>query len=181
MKLMPPKHPYYPRENECKGCPYKKTTNLVFDNEKAICKACRKTDAVSVKWSRDRLREHFKKQFKGSEATWEINNVIDKLTVSYQDIKTITGKAHNYPYARNMSVYYLKPLLKQAEYLGNSPDIKENKVNGHKDETIWHYYEIPFMGQKSYLIIKEFEGSKFIHHIQDNEHFDYNKIKNKIK
>ena len=180
MKLMPPKHPYLPKG--CGNCTYKGSINLVFDNEKAICKACRMIDATSVKWSRDRVREHFQKQLKEKSEVWEINNGgVDKLTVSYQDIKTVTGKPHKYPYARNMSVYYLKPIFKkQATYLGSSPDFKGNAVKGHTDNTIWHYYEIPFMGKKSYLEIKTVNGVSYIHNIHDDEHFNLDKIKNKV-
>lgn len=180
MKVFPEKHPYLPKG--CGNCKYKDSVNLVFDNDKAICKACRKVDYASVKWSRDRVREHYKKIFNGKEAVWNIKNgAVDKLNVSYQDIRTITGKPHDYPYARNMSVYYLESLLKEATYIGNSKDIKGENVKGHTKDTIWHYYEIPFMGQKSYLEIKEVNGKYFIHHLQDGNHFDSNKINNRIK
>ena len=180
MKVFPPKHPYLPKG--CGECQNKGSINLVFDNEKAICKACRMVDAASVRWSRERVREHFQKQFNGKSATWNIDNTINNLTVSYQDIKTLTGKAHEYPYARNMSVYYLKKLLMQAEYIGNSPDIKGIKVKGHGNVVRWHYFKIPFMGQKSFLVIKETDdGTNIPHHIQDDKHFDFSKIKNRAE
>lgn len=177
MKLMPPKHPYYPRENECKGCPYKKTTNLVFDNEKAICKVCRKTDAVSVKWSRDRVREHFKKTAV-TDISIKIGNIeLNNLTYSYKDIETITGKPHDFPYARNMAAYYIKDIAKQGTYLGYSDDIKINNPK-HKNIIAWRYYSFDFLGSKSILIIKEYQdGSKRPHHIQDINHFKMEKIK----
>lgn len=181
MKVFPPKHPYLPKG--CVGCNYKGSVNLVFDSAKAICKACRMVDAASVKWSRDRVREHFQKQLKGKNVVWEIDNGgVDKLTVSYQDVKNMTGKAHEYPYARNMSVYYLKKLLQKGIYLGSSPDIKGENTNGHKNVVKWHYIKIPFLGQTSYLEIKEYaDGVKSPHHIQDSKHFDEGKIKNKVK
>ena len=59
--------------------------------------------------------------------------------------------------------------------------IKGDSVRGHSSDIIWHYYSIPFMKQKSYLIIKEVNGRKTIHHLQDSEHFRNDKIQNKAK
>lgn len=80
-----------------------------------------------------------------------------------------------------MAIYYLKRLIKEAEYLGYSNDIKGSSVKGHTNDTIWHYYRIPFMKTNSFLVIKEVNGNKYIHHLQDEEHFDMSKIKNKVK
>lgn len=178
-KVFPPKHPYLPKG--CEGCKKNNSINLVFDNPKTKCKVCSKSNSNLIKWSRNSVREHFKKIFKGKTEEWEVNDgVIGKLSVSYQDIKTLTGKPHEYPYARNMSVFYLKKLLKQAKYVGSSPDIKTGNTKSHNNVVMWHYYEIPFMGQKSYLEIKEYnDGVMSPHHIQDEKHFDVNKIKNK--
>ena len=178
-RLFPSKHPYLPKG--CGECEYKK---LIFENEKAICKACRKIDKEYVKWSRETARNHYQKLIGDKEyIEWNINNGdVDKLTIKYQDIKTVTGKPHSYPFARNMAVYYLKTLLQpqNAKYLGNTPDIKGNDVHGHTTETIWHYYEIKFMKGFSYIVIKEVNGKKYINHIQDEMHFDKSKIRNKI-
>lgn len=180
MKVFPPKHPYLPKG--CGDCQYKR---LVFDSEKEVCRACLKVDAASVKWSREMTRKHYQKLIgEAKNIKWTIDNGgVDELTVTYQDIKNVTGKPHEYAYARNMATYYLRNLLnsKNAKYLGNTPDIKGNAAHGHTDETIWHYYEIRFLKGKSYLIIKEVNGKKYIHHIQDENHFDKNKIRNKSK
>lgn len=80
-----------------------------------------------------------------------------------------------------MAVYYLQTLIKRAEYLGYNNDAKGDSVKGHSSKTIWHYYSIPFMKKKSYLVIKEIDGKKYIHHIQDDNHFKEDRIKNKVK
>lgn len=93
-------------------------------------------------------------------------NLLSILPKSYKTVKSI------------VFLYYLE----KAEYLGNSPDIKGDKVRRHGKVDLWHYFKIPFMGQESFLVIKEMEdGTKIIHHIQDNKHFDPSKIKNKAK
>lgn len=177
-RVFPRQHPYFPKG--CGDCKFKK---LIFDSEKAICKACASISKDKIKWSRDAARNHYQKIIGNNDfIEWNINNgEVDILTITYQDIKTVTGKPHDYPYARNMAVYYLKKLLTsgEAKYLGNTPDIKGNNVKGHTEETIWHYYEIDFLKGHSYIVIKEVKGKKYIHHIQDENHFNKNKIRNK--
>ncbi len=174
--VFPKKHPYLPKG--CGECGYKR---LIFDNAKAICKACRRVDAASTKWSRETVRNHFKNMTNGKSIEWNINKPgINTLTITYQDIKTVTGKPHKHPYMRNMAVYYLKSLFNDAQYLGYTKDIKGDGVRGHTEQQIWHYYEISFMSQKSYLVVKEHNGKCYIHHIQDDEHFDINKRQKKV-
>ncbi len=176
MKVFPPKHPYFPKG--CGNCSYKR---LIFDNEKAICKACRSTDAAIVKWSRDVVREHYEKVAK-NDITLEIGNThLDKLTFSVKDIKNITGKPHDYPYARNMATYYLKHIAQKSDYLGYSDDIKPDNPK-HTGIVAWRYYSFDFLGSKSILIVKEYEdGTLRPHHIQDSNHFKKDKIKYPFK
>ena len=37
------------------------------------------------------------------------------------------------------------------------------------------------MKKQSYLVVKEVDGNKYIHHIQDDNHFKEEKIQNKVK
>ncbi len=175
-KIFPPKHPYFPKG--CGDCQYKR---LIFDNEKAICKACLKVDAASVKWSRDVVREHYEKVAK-NDIILEIGNThLDKLTFSVKDIKNITGKPHDYPYARNMATYYLKHIAQKSDYLGYSDDIKPDNPK-HSGIVAWRYFSFDFLGSKSILIVKEYEdGTLRPHHIQDSNHFKKEKIKYPFK
>lgn len=178
-KIFPDKHPYLP-----KGCGDCKTgLKLVFDSKSAICKACQNIDAAKVKISRDYVRNHFKNVLQGGEKTYQVNNgAVKDITVSYQDIKNITGKPHAFPYARNMAAYYLPKVAQQGKYLGSSPDAKGTDAKGHTNVAKWHYIEFPFLGKKSVLIIKEYaDGTQRAHTIQDGEHFEPAKIKNKAK
>lgn len=175
-KIFPPKHPYFPKG--CGNCQYKR---LIFDNDKAICKACRSTDAAIVKWSRDVVREHYEKVAQ-NDITLEIGNThLDKLTFSVKDIKNITGKPHDYPYARNMAIYYLKYIAQKSDYLGYSDDIKPDNPK-HRGIVAWRYYSFDFLGSKSILIVKEYEdGTLRPHHVQDSNHFKKDKIKYPFK
>lgn len=51
-------------------------------------------DAASVKWSKERVREHYKKTA-AVDITVKIDNIkLDNLKFSYKDIETIAGKAN---------------------------------------------------------------------------------------
>jgi len=182
LKVFPPKHPYLPKG--CGDCKYKRCINLVFDNEKDICKACRNTDKAIVKWSRERVREHFHNILGNGKKQIIIHNgEVPHISISNSNIKVLSGKAHKYPYARNMVIFYLDRLindLSQTEYIGSSSVIKGVDVKGHTYNTKWYYYRLKFLGSFSYIIIKEFKGEYIVHHIQDSEHFDESKIKNKV-
>ncbi len=178
-RLFPSKHPYLPKG--CGECKFKK---LIFENEKAICKACHKVDSASAKWSRETVRNHYYKILNGKTQKWEINNgPVKEVKVSKSNIDVLVGKAHNYQFAKNMAIYYLKQLLMDTSkvvYIGSSDDIKGNASKGHTPETIWHYYKLKFLHGYSYISIKEYNGECIVHHIQDDEHFDEGKIKYKV-
>ncbi len=177
-RVFPRQHPYLPKG--CGDCKYKK---LIFDSEKAICKACRKVDSASARWSRETVREHYNNILKG-KVKWEINNgPVKDVSVSKSNISVLVGKAHKYQFAKNMAIYYLEKLLKNTKkvvYIGSSDDIKGNSAKGHTAETIWHYYKMKFLHGYSYISIKEYKGECIVHHIQDDEHFDESKIKYKV-
>ena len=177
--VFPKRHPYFPKG--CGECKYKK---LIFENEKAICKACHKVDSASAKWSRETVRNHYYKILNGKTQKWEINNgPVKEVKVSKSNIDVLVGKAHKYQFAKNMAIYYLKQLLidtSKVVYIGSSDDIKGNASKGHTPETIWHYYKLKFLHGYSYISIKEYNGECIVHHIQDDEHFDEDKIKYKV-
>lgn len=130
--------------------------------------------------SRNSVRAHFKEFFKGSEKVYNIDNgVVKKLSISFQDIKNITGKPHKFNYFKNHACYFLPEIMKTAKFVGSSPEIKFNKP-GHNTVVKWHYYSFNLNDEISYLTVQE-NGSRIyrIHSIQDNDHFKLNKIKEK--
>ncbi|MBR4265710.1 MAG: minor capsid protein [Bacteroidales bacterium] len=179
-RLFPSKHPYLPKG--CGECEFKK---LIFESEKAICKACRKIDAASAKWSSDVTKQHFHNLIQKDEhQKWTINNgPVKEITVTRSNLDLLVWKPHKYYFAKNMAIYYLKRLLQdksKAVYLGNTPDAKGIKARGHTDVTIWHYYKMKFLNGYSYIVIKEYNGEFIVHQIQDEDHFNEDKIKNKV-
>lgn len=179
-RVFPKQHPYLPKG--CGDCKYKK---LIFDSEKAICKACRKIDAASARWSSDVTKQHFHNLIQKDEhQKWTINNgPVKEITVTRSNLDLLIWKPHKYYFAKNMAIYYLKQLLPDTSkvfYLGNTSDAKGAKARGHTDVTIWHYYKMKFLNGYSYIVIKEYNGEFIVHQIQDEDHFNEDKIKNKV-
>lgn len=107
---------------------------------------------------------------------------ISQIPVTWQGIKCITGKPHKFGYLKNLCCYYLPEIMKKAEYMGNSGEIKGMEANGHGDVLRWHYYKFKLYGEYSYITVKEStKGNSIFHSIQDQDHFDEDKIKNPQK
>ncbi|KAA6351232.1 hypothetical protein EZS27_001378 [termite gut metagenome] len=161
-KLFSPSHPYFTDH-------YGNKKNILLESDKLM-----------TKYSRDEVRKHFQKELKGKSLMLQASKGPAKtITVSHQDIKNITGKPHKYNYMKNTCCYWLPQLLKKAEYMGWSPDIKNNNTPGHTDAKNWHYYRFTLNGEDSYLTVREnLKGELRIHSIQDNDHFKAYKIKN---
>lgn len=160
-KLFGDSHPYI---SECKG----KKTAVLFQ-----------CDGLTSKVSRQEVRKSFKSYLESHSSILHMENgPIKDIPVTYQGVKSITGKPHKYNYMKNMSCYYLPAIAKEAKYLGYSDDVKSAKANGHGDVLKWHYYEFQLNDEPSYLTVKETEKGTFvIHSIQDADHFDKKKIK----
>lgn len=141
------------------------------------------SDKLMTKQSREDVRNFFKEELKGEARKYTVaSGEIDLITISYQDIKTITGKPHKYGYLKNSACYYLPEILKKMDYLGYSPDFKDATIPGHADAERWHYFRFTLNGEDSFLVVKEnAKGENRIHSIQDKEHFDVRKIKNPWK
>jgi SPP1 gp7 family putative phage head morphogenesis protein len=178
-KLFPDKHPYLPKGFG--NCKYK---SLVFNDVKAICKACRKVDAASARWSNDVTKTHYRNIIKENERQkWMVDNgPVKDITVTRSNIELLIWKPHKRYFAKNMAIYYLKQLMQdknQVVFIGSSKDIKGDSRNGHTNETVWYYYKMKFLGGYSYIVVKEYNGERIVHMIQDEDHFDESKIKNK--
>lgn len=131
--------------------------------------------------SRKEVRSYFKEALATGHTISVANGPIKRLPLSYQDIKTITGKPHKFNYQRNQACYCLDEIFKVAKYEGCSPDIKPGQL-GHNGILRWHYYSFRLNKETSYLTIQETqEGAFRIHSIQDEDHFKIAKIKEKPK
>jgi hypothetical protein len=161
-KLFSASHPYFTDH-------YGSKKNILLESDKLMSK-----------YSREEVRKHFQKELKGKSLMLQASKGPAKtISVSHQDIKTITGKPHKYNYMKNTCCYRLPQILEKAEYLGWSPDMKGAAVPGHGDVKNWHYYRFRLNNEDSFLVVKERMNGEFhIHAIQDKEHFKENKLKN---
>ncbi|MEG2761287.1 MAG: hypothetical protein RR921_08175, partial [Mucinivorans sp.] len=104
----------------------------------------------------------------------------DVIDLSYQDVKTITGKPHKFNALKNRVCYDLQQVLDVAQYEGCSPDLKGGKAKGHFAIEQWHYYSFDLNKEKSYITISQKVSGEFkLHSIQDKDHFRMDMIKEK--
>ena len=129
-----------------------------------------------IRNSRDAVRDYFKEKTQTVSTT---DGPKYEIGLTYQAVKCITGKPHKFTYLRNTLCYDLETIMKEAEYLGWSPDIKDDSVRGHGDAKNWHYYRITLAKEDSFVVVKEREnGEMLFHAIQDADHFKPEKIQN---
>jgi hypothetical protein len=141
-------------------------------------------DAASARWSNDVTKTHYRNIIKENERQkWMVDNgPVKDITVTRSNIELLIWKPHKRYFAKNMAIYYLKQLMQdknQVVFIGSSKDIKGDSRNGHTNETVWYYYKMKFLGGYSYIVVKEYNGERIVHMIQDEDHFDESKIKNK--
>ena len=179
-------HPYFPAD--CKHCAFYNPTikarlATVITARVKDCNHCPyidacidRTEVEMIRNSRDAVREYFK------EKTLAVNTSEGpkyEIELTYQAVKCITGKPHKFTYLRNTICYDLEEVMSKAEYLGWSPDIKDDTVRGHGDAKNWHYYRIILANEDSFVVVKEREnGDMLFHAIQDADHFKPEKIQN---
>lgn len=99
--------------------------------------------------------------FKGKkEYVVKINNdLIDKLTISKTNIKSMLSKWHDQPWARDKAIMQFKSVFKKSTYIGWSEDELIDKKKKHPEADYWIYYEVDIDGIKSYInIMKTVEG-----------------------
>ena len=92
------------------------------------------------------------------------------------DVKSITGKPHIDADFLYNQIPNLPELLKDAIYLGTSPDDEK-----HSEIILWLYFSFEINSKPSYFNIMQTKKGEFrIHSISDEKGFDKDKIKNKV-
>ena len=107
-----------------------------------------------------------------------ITGIVQFKVIKYcrSDVKTITGKPHIDADFLYKQIPNLPELLKDAVYLGSSPD--DDK---HSEIILWHYLSFEINNKPSYFNIMQTKKGEFrIHSISDENGFDKDKIKNKV-
>ena len=129
-----------------------------------------------IKFSRNAVRKHYKDKDIIVHPNHGPNY---EILVTYQAIKSVTGKPHKFAYLRNVACYNMKEVMSNSEYLGWSPEIKNKTSKGHGVAENWHYYRIIVGNEDSFISVQEKkEGEMLLHAIQDADHFKRDKIQN---
>lgn len=174
--IFPPHHPYYGKRGY-KHCLNPHLATSLGDNlECDIHYNLKKGEDLE---DRDAVREQLRAVLpKGGVEVKLCSEGPRRARLSYQNVKTITGKPHLYPAERNEALVLIatKSPNVELQYLGMSYDIKETKKRGHQQNDRWHYYRVKGLKHDSYLSVKERNGVCNLHAIQDSAHFDESKI-----
>ena len=179
-------HPYFPKD--CNHCAFykpnvKSRLRSLFKAQTKDCYNCpyidgciNEADGEMIKFSRNAVR----KDYKDKDIIVHPNHGPNyEILVTYQAIKSVTGKPHKFAYLRNVACYNMKEVMSNSEYLGWSPEIKNKTSKGHGVAENWHYYRIIVGNEDSFISVQEKkEGEMLLHAIQDADHFKRDKIQN---
>ena len=97
-----------------------------------------------------------------------------EITISRRSIDEWTNQPHEHYAHKNELIFQIGNVLKKAKYLGYGKDAST------KPGSKWvHLFEIKILGDKSWIIVKEYEdGSKILYSISDSPNI-LNQLKEK--
>ncbi|MEG1664963.1 MAG: hypothetical protein RR066_02165 [Mucinivorans sp.] len=85
-----------------------------------------------------------------------------KMSISNKGIKEWLNQPHKHQYIKNELLLDLDELMKSAVYVGKGVDKHDVSINAH-------LFEVDIMGDKSWIIVREFtNGTSSIHSITDS-------------
>lgn len=165
-KLFSDSHPYFP--SSCSTCPFnsggvaKRTpTNMAKD-----CTNCVLIPryAKTTLDRRKEIDELARASFQGKKISTEH---VQNILISRASIKEYLNQPHKHFVEKNESLLQIDKLLQNAEYLGAHAPFKESAIK--KGVLKEHILGVNIAGERSYLIVWEFEdGGKILHGISDS-------------
>ena len=177
--IFPPHHPYYGKQGY-KHCKNPHLALSLEDDPSDPCLVYQKIKEAEELNNRDEVRRKLRNEIPTGGITVLLpEGGPENAQLSYQNVKTITGKPNQYSQERNEVLVQLATKSQNVEmvYLGCSDDIKGNKVRGHIKSDKWHYYRVKMRDHYGYMSVRERKGICSFHSIQDESHFDAGKIK----
>ena len=97
-----------------------------------------------------------------TEQEFENHALALKMSISNKGIKEWLNQPHKHQYIKNELLLDLDELMKSAVYVGNGVDKHDVSVKAH-------LFEIEIMGDKSWIIVREFpDGKSAIHSVTDS-------------
>ena len=184
--IFPPHHPYYGKQGY-RHCGLVSSEELAVGSYSLLthdtsdpCGVYRKIKEAEELNNRDEVRRKLRNEIPTGGITVLLpEGGPENAQLSYQNVKTITGKPNQYSQERNEVLVQLATKSQNVEmvYLSCSDDIKGNKVRGHIKSDKWHYYRVKMRDHYGYMSVRERKGICSFHSIQDESHFDAGKIK----
>ncbi len=169
-KSVPDYNPYTIRR--CSTCPVAKGSKgeLVFVPDNEVCAACKIVRAL-VKADAKQTRQEAK-ILQGT--TVLAAGFHHPIKITRDSIKEWTNQPHKHFRAKNLMLLNINETLANARYLGTADNHK-----GIPRVVQSHLFEVELCGEKSLVIIREYDWGDFVlHSISDSESL-YNHIKKK--
>ncbi len=169
-KSVPDYNPYTIRR--CSTCPVAKDGKgqLVFVPDNEVCAACKIIRALAKADAKQTRQEA--KILQGTTIT--VADFLHPIKITRDSIKEWTNQPHKHFRAKNMMLLNINKVLAQARYLGTADNHK-----GIPRVVQSHLFEVELCGEKSLVIIREYDWGDFVlHSISDSESL-YNHIKKK--
>lgn len=97
-----------------------------------------------------------------TEKTFSHPDFPKEMTISNKGIKEWINQPHEYLTQKNELILGLENLIRNSIYRGSGKDV-------HRNDVVVHLFEVEILGNKSWIIVREFfNGRTVIHSISDN-------------
>ena len=161
-------HPYFPKN--CSQCPAYRKSGIknrlltLFENRKKDCYNCPFIDGCLYGLNKDEIKD-IKKQARQSIQGKSLSHpqFDGDIQISRRSIDEWTNQPHRHYAEKNRMILHIDAVLGESKYLGVGNDIST------KPGSKWiHLFEIKIRGDKSWIIVKEYEdGNKMLYSITD--------------
>lgn len=161
-------HPYFPKS--CDSCPFynpslKDKLKSLFTNRVKDCYHCPYVDGCIYGTEKNEVKEikkEARKQLQGTTITTQ--NFGREIGISRRSIDEWTNQPHIHYAEKNRMLLNIDEVLDSAKYVGRKSD------NSTKPGSKWiHLFETKIQGEKSWIIIKEFQdGTTILYSISDS-------------
>ena len=168
-KLFNETHPYFP--DSCDSCPFRNGGVSGFRNADKDCGHCQYADEALPNYSeitiqrRNEIQEQARKEIQGSTID---NAKIQDVLVSRSGIDEFLNQPHKHYAEKNELILHIAEVFKNAIYVTSHAPFKKTKRTANV--VCEHFFEIEICGEKSWLIVKEYQnGNKNFYGISESE------------
>lgn len=144
----------------------------MFRNQKKDCYNCPFIDGCLHGSKREDVKQIKKEARKTVQESVLTHPKFDgEIKVSRSSIDEWTNQPHMHYAEKNRMILYIDEILKKSKYLGPGTDISRKQGSYHI-----HLFETKIQGDKTWIIVKEYEdGNKILYSISDNRNISLKK------